>query len=237
MKRAAGDRHLGKLGEGEEARAIAVVDVVIVVGNVVGESGGLCLDRWIGVKLEVLLGAIAEDRLGNWLRILPAEQRTVMLDQSFERLEGQVEAVEARIFPFELGHHAQRLGVVIEAALPGHRGIERALAGMAEGRVAEIVGERQRLGQILIDMKRAGDGAGDLRHFEAVGQPRAVMVAFVIDEDLRLVIQAAEGGRVQDAVAVAPVRRARRARWLGVQPAPARARIDGIRGNLAALVD
>ncbi len=160
-----------------------------------------------------------------------------MFDQALERLEGQVEAVEARIFLFQFGDDAQRLGVVIEAAPPRHRGIERALAGMAEGWVAEIVGERQRLGQILIEMKRAGDGAGDLRHFEAVGQPRAVMVALVIDEHLGLVVQPAEGSRMQDAVAVAPVRRARRARLLGVQPPPARARIGGIRGNLAGLVD
>ena len=75
------------------------------------------------------------------------------------------------------------------------RGIERALAGMAEGRMAEIVGKRQRLGQVLVDAKRARDRAGDLRHFEAVGEARAVMIALVIDEDLGLVVEPPEGGR------------------------------------------
>ena len=89
-----------------------------------------------------------------------------------------------------------------------HLGVERLLAGMAERRVAEIVGQRQRLGEILVEAERAGDGARDLRHFEAVGQPGAVMVALVIDEDLGLVLQAAERGRMDDAVAVALKRRA-----------------------------
>ena len=77
---------------------------------------------------------------------------------------------------------------------------------MAERRVAEIVGERQRLGQVLVEPQRAGDRAGDLRHLEGMGQARAEMVALVIDEDLGLVLQPAEGGRVDDAVAVAPAR-------------------------------
>src|SRR5262245_2734164 len=59
------DRHFGKLGEGEEPGAVAVVDIVIVVGDVVGERRGLRLDRGEGCKLEVLLGAVFADRLGH----------------------------------------------------------------------------------------------------------------------------------------------------------------------------
>ena len=164
-ERARRDRHFGKLGEGEEAGAIAVIDVVIVIGDVVGESGGLGLDRGEGRKFEVLPGAIVEDRLRHlalrplaW-RIGPG-QRTVMLDQAFERLPGEIEAVEARIFLFERGDHAERLGIVVEAAGIRHRGVERALAGMAEGRMAEIVGERQGLGEILVDAQASGRARG-----------------------------------------------------------------------------
>ena len=156
-----------------------------------------------------------------------------MLDQAFERLPGEIEAIEARIFLFERGDDAKRLGIVIEAAGTFHRGVERALAGMAEGRMAEIVGKRERLGEILIDAQRAGERAGDLRHFEAVGQARAVVIAFVIDEDLGLVVEPPERRRMQDAVAVAGVRRARGARRLGQKPPAARARIDGVRCEAA----
>ena len=96
-----------------------------------------------------------------------------------------------------------RVGVVVEPAGVGERGAQRILAGMAERRMAEVVGEAQRLGQVLVEAERAGDGAADLRDFEAVGQADAEMVAVGRDEHLGLVAQAAEGDRVDDAVAVA----------------------------------
>ncbi len=126
-----------------------------------------------------------------------------MLDGAFERLPGEVEPVELGIAMLEPGEDAQGLVVVIEAAEGKHDLFQRVLAGMAERGVAEIVRQRQRLGEILVEAEGAADRAGDLRHFEAVRQPGAVMVALVIDEDLGLVLEAAEGGAMDDAVAVA----------------------------------
>ena len=79
------------------------------------------------------------------------------------------------------------------------------------GRVAEVVGERDGLGQVLVEPQRAGDGAGHLADFERVGQPGAEMLALVVEEDLGLVLQAPEGGGMDDAVAVALEFGARRA--------------------------
>ena len=95
---------------------------------------------------------------------------------------------------------------MVEAAEVGEAGIERALAGMAERRMAEVVGERQRFREILVEAERAGQGAGDLGHFQRVGQPGAVMVALVEHEDLRLVLEPAERGRMDDPVGIAPER-------------------------------
>src|SRR5580765_4013196 len=50
----------------------------------------------------------------------------------------------------------------------------------------------------------------DLRHLERMGEARPVVVALVIDEDLRLVLEPPERGRMDDAVAVALERAARR---------------------------
>ena len=75
--------------------------------------------------------------------------------------------------------------------------------------------QRHRLGQILVAAQRPRQRAGDLRHLDRMGQPGAVVVALVGDEDLRLVLQPAEGGRMDDAVAVALERRAGRAFRLG----------------------
>jgi hypothetical protein len=140
-----------------------------------------------------------------------ADQRTVVLDQPLERVEGQVEAVEGSVAALQPGDDAQALGIVVEAAIGRHQVIELALAGMAERRMAEVVGQRQGLRQVLVEAERAGDRAGDLGHLEAVGQPRAVVIALMIDEHLGLVLEAAEGGGMDDPVAVALEGRARRA--------------------------
>ena len=50
----------------------------------------------------------------------------------------------------KLGNDAKRLRIVIKAALRRHQSLDGILARMAEGRVAEIVGQRQCLSQIII---------------------------------------------------------------------------------------
>ncbi len=124
----------------------------------------------------------------------------------------------------------KRLRVVIEAAEAFEAVVERALAGVAEGRMAEIVRKRRRLRQVLVEPERARERAGDLHDFERVGEPGAEMVALVIDEHLRLVGEAAEGGGMDDAVAIAPEVVARGGWRLGEQPAAAFGRIGGVNG-------
>ena len=103
----------------------------------------------------------------------------------------------------------QRLLVVAEAgaeALAQAR-VERLLAGVPERRVAHVVAEPDRLGQILVQPQRAGDDAGDPGRLERVRHARAVVVAGRVDEDLRLALQPPERLRVDDPVAVALERR------------------------------
>src|SRR5947209_18958601 len=77
------------------------------------------------------------------------EQRAIMLHQAFEHVPGEVEAIEAGVALLEPCDDPQRLGVMVETAVRRHRGREGILAGMAEGRVPEVMGERQRLGEIV----------------------------------------------------------------------------------------
>ena len=126
-----------------------------------------------------------------------------MLDQAFEGFPGQIKSVEGRITALERRHRPQRLGIVIETAIGGEAVVERPLAGMTERRMAEIVRQRQRLGEVLVEAECASKRAGDLRDFERVGEPGPVMIALVEHEHLRLVLEATERGRVDDAVAVA----------------------------------
>src|SRR3981189_3494713 len=106
-------------------------------------------------------------------------QRAVVLDDALQRLPGQVESVEIGIAMFQRGDDAQCLGVVVEATMSLQTGIQRPLAGVAEWRMAEVVGERQGFSEILIKAELAGQRAGDLGYFKRVGQSGAVMISFV----------------------------------------------------------
>ncbi len=129
----------------------------------------------------------------------------------------------------EVVDHAQALQVVLEAlagrVVLAQRLVQRILSGVAERRVAEIVRERDRLDQVLVQPEPARDRAADLRHLERMRQPGAEQVALVVQEHLGLVDQAPEGGAVDDAVPVALEGVARLAARLGDAPATARRRI------------
>jgi hypothetical protein len=220
-------RNRGDVVDAEQLGTQPVVDVVGIVGDVVGDSGQLRLDTGKAPQLQILLAGVEPDRLRQrtpqW-RTSTVSERAVVLNQAFERLPGQIEAVEFRVAVLERRNDAQRLRIVIEAAVRGETAVERALAGVAERRMAEVVGERQRLGEVLVERERAGECAGDLRHFQRVREAGAVMVAFVEDEHLGLVLEAAEGGGVDDAVAVAAKGIAAACR-LRMQPAAAADRV------------
>src|SRR5688500_7356179 len=89
-------------------------------------------------------------------------QRPVMLYQPLQRFPGQVEAIKGRIAPFKGGNDTQALGVVVEAAGRRESLVEGPLAGMAERRMPEVVGERQGFRQVFVESERTGDRAGDL---------------------------------------------------------------------------
>ena len=63
---------------------------------------------------------------------------------------------------------------------------------MSERRVAEIVRQADCFRKRLVQPERHGNRASDLCNLQRMRQPRAIQVAFVIDEDLRLVDQAAK---------------------------------------------
>ena len=220
----AGEREPAQLVRLEEAGTEAVVQIVVGVGDVVGDGSQLGLQRCLLRQIDPP-GELVRLDLGRQR----AMQRPVMLHHAFEGLEGEVEAVEARVAVLEAGDDPEGLQVVVEAAMQGECGIECRLARMAEGAVAEIVRQRHGLRQILVGSQGPGQRAGDLRHLQRVGEPGAVMVALEADEDLGLVLEPAEGGRVQDAVAVALIVGPEGARRLGDDAAEAGLRMAGVR--------
>jgi hypothetical protein len=121
------------------------------------------------------------------------------------------------------------MDVVLESAELGHAGVEGILAGVPEGRMAQVVRQGDGLGQVLVEAQLAGYRPANLGHLQRVRQPGAVMVVGLSDEHLRLVHQPPEGGAVDDAVAVALVEGAEGMRRLGLAPAAAVPRVHGVR--------
>ncbi len=227
-------RQFREFVDDEEVRAQAVVDVVRIIGNVIGDGSGLGFRARIAGQLEVVAQAVFRDLSRRWCsRALDLwrpriSERPIVFDKAFEGLPSEVEFVKRRIAALEAGHHCEGLRIVVEPALGGEATVERALAGVAKGGVTEVVTKRASLREILVEAERPREGARNLGDFEGVREPCAVMVAFVKHEDLCLVRKPAERGGMDDAVAVAAELAARGARRLVIEPPTRKRGIGGI---------
>jgi len=70
----------------------------------------------------------------------------------------------------QLGHQPKRMGIVVEAAMSLVTA-SRLPPGVTEGRVAQVMGQRHRLGQVFVSRQSARQAARQLRHFQRMGQP------------------------------------------------------------------
>ena len=221
-------RHLGQLVQSEDTRRQPVIDVVVVVGDIVGDRRDLRFGRGPGPQAKIERAVEIDDRLPR-RPLQHAGCRAVVLDDPFQGLPGQVQAVESGVAPFETGQHSEGLDVVVEPAPALHPRLQHILSRMAERRVAEIMAKADGLGEIGVETQRPGQRPRDLRHLKRMGQPGAEMVALVGYEDLGLLLQPPEGRGMDDAVAVAREGCAGGAGLLGIQPAARGGPVHGVR--------
>ena len=195
----------GKRRLAQDARAFGIVDVVHDVGDAVGKRDDAALERDRGRYARVAADAV--DGL---------EREVEALAVALEQLD---DADALQVVPEEV------VGSLLPQLAPPprrHRTREGLLAAVAERRMAEVVPERDRLGKVLVQGERAGDGAGDLGYLEGVREARAVVVALGCEEDLRLMREPPEALAVKDAVAVALEGGAVRIGFLVAEPAQRR---------------
>ena len=121
-----------------------------------------------------------------------------MVDDPVADFPGEVEATPLVLQDLD---HPQALLVVAEGTVQ-ERG-QGLLAQMPERRVPEVVAERDRLGEVLVQLEGARGRPGDLGDLEGMRKPDPIVVALGRHEDLGLVLEAAEGLRVDDPVTVA----------------------------------
>ena len=67
----------------------------------------------------------------------------------------------------------------------------------------KVVRERDGLGKILVERKRARDGSRNRCDFDRVREACAIVVAGAVEEDLGLAIESAKGGGVNDSRTIA----------------------------------
>src|SRR5271169_3342493 len=145
-----------------------------------------------------------------------------VLDDALAHLEGQVEAAEFGVAQFEVLDDAERLQIVVEElTMLAHQRIQRALTRVSKRRMPDVMHQRQGLDEIDDQVKRGGDGAGDLCDLHGVGEAGAKVVGVSAGENLRLVLKSTESAGVNDAVTVALEGIAVRMGRLGIAP-PAR---------------
>ncbi len=129
-----------------------------------------------------------------------------MFDDAFADFEGEIEAIEADVTMLEMLDDAESVEVVVKTAAVGaHEFVELALAGMAEGRMTDVVDQGESFDEFGVQAERGGNGAGDLGHFESVGEAVAEMIGEAGAEDLGFRFEAAEGAGMDDPVTIAGV--------------------------------
>ena len=69
----------------------------------------------------------------------------------------------------------------------------------------DVMHKGERLGKFRVQTQCSGHCAGNLRNLKRVGEPITKMIGIADGEDLGLGFEAAEGARMNDAVAIARV--------------------------------
>src|SRR4051812_37329063 len=105
-----------------------------------------------------------------------------MLDQAFESLPCEIQAIEGCVPMLKVGDEPQRMRVVIEPANRGRGFVQRLLAGVSEGGVSEIMRKGNCLRQILIQCQNARKGTRDLPHLQRMCEAGPVEIALMLHE-------------------------------------------------------
>ena len=146
-----------------------------------------------------------------------------VVDDAVAHLPGQVQPAP---FLLQKIDHPQTVDIMLETA--GMQLVQGGLAGVPERGVAQVVAQRDGLGQRLVETQRSRNGAGDLGDLQHVGQTGPVVVAHRGQKHLGLVLEAPKGFTMDDPVPVPLKRQADIADiLLFLDPPPLRIRIAG----------
>src|SRR5215472_9003308 len=179
----------------DNSRLKSVIELGGVVGDFVDQVDQLRFERRTLVK-EVL----------RKFRKFRGRIVARVFDDSFAHLECQIQAGKIQVALFELLDDPQRMQIMVEAlAELTHACIKLLFAGMSKRRMADVVNERKRFGQVRIHIERARHGPGNLSDLKRVRKPVPKMIGEAGGENLRFRFEAPEGARVNHTVAITRV--------------------------------
>jgi hypothetical protein len=118
---------------------------------------------------------------------------------------GEVKARMLRVAFLECFDDTEALLVVVEPIVILHQEIECLLSGVSKGRVTQVVGEGDRLGEILVQTECSSHCTTHRGDLDGVGQSGPVVVSLAVKKYLGFSIKSPEGGSVDDAIPVSLV--------------------------------
>ena len=142
LEMASDQRHFRGFLERDEPGPDPIIDVMIVVGDLVCEVGEL--------RLQPRLLRLSRKRcpISPSSRALDGAQ---CLRMPSRHSKVRFSPGKSRVALFELIDRAQRLQVVLKAAVVPHAVVQCVLAGVAKGRVPQIMSQRDGFGQGLVE--------------------------------------------------------------------------------------
>lgn len=123
-----------------------------------------------------------------------------MLDDALTHAQRKVKPAKLHIPLLEVFNDSQGMQIVIKTQpVRLHCHVQGAFPGVTKGRMSNVVDQRQRFGQILVQPKRGCDSTGNLRDFHGMRQSAAEVVRVAMSKNLRLAGKTAKGPRMNDA--------------------------------------
>jgi hypothetical protein len=131
-----------------------------------------------------------------------------MLDNAFPHTEREIQSAMGLVAFLEPRHNPQSVKVVIEApAVFPECQIQRPFSRVAKGRVADVVSQGERLGQLAVEAQSEGNRPGYLNYLQRVRQPAAKVVSEPFTghtgENLGLAGKPAKRTRMEDSGGIA----------------------------------
>ena len=102
------------------------MQVVVVIGDVIGQGRDLRLAAGVGMQLKIVTGVVVgqrvRHRITNRTVARNGRNRTIMFGDPFQRFPSQVQPVPFGIMALQIGDDTNGLRVMIETAVGGHQG-------------------------------------------------------------------------------------------------------------------